>query len=311
MPSHALSNSDCRRSATSTPVDGSAWQPDYAVRWLHADDGAGVARWQCDGRRSPVASAEEVPRFIEINLQTRGAHVRTSGRQAYLVEPLQQSLWPSGTGFRLSGNVGRPQSATLVFVLPETLDGALSGIAGARANTLQRLLARPATIRSDAVAIAHARLLAHDDALARGEAVLGLLRDFLAATLGSTDHRGPSAAAETSAVRRGIAFVASHYREPLTLRRIAAEAGLSGSRFSALFARQVGLPVWRYVKNLRLQDALSALATARDGDLATLALDLGFNSHSHFATAFRGRYGLTPTAFRQDRSRDAQVATRR
>lgn len=311
MPSRPLSNSDCRRSAAPTPVDGSAWQPDYAVRWLHADDGAGVARWQCDGRRRSAVAEEEVPRFVEINLQTRGAHVRTAGRHAYLVEPLQQSLWPSGSGYRLSGNVGHPQSATLVFALPETLEGALSDVAGARAGALQRLLADPVTIRSDAVAIAHARLLAQDDALAREEAVLGLLRTFLAATLGSAGHRGPPSAAETGAVRRGIAFVASHYREPLSLRRIAAEAGLSGSRFSALFAREVGLPVWRYVKNLRLQDALSTLATAGDGDLAALALDLGFNSHSHFTTAFRGRYGLTPTAFRLDRRRDAQVATRR
>jgi AraC-like DNA-binding protein len=33
-------------------------------------------------------------------------------------------------------------------------------------------------------------------------------------------------------------------------------------------------------------------------DLAQLALDLGFSSHSHFTTAFRHRFGETPAHFR-------------
>lgn len=309
MSPRPLSKSD-RRSAAPVAIDGSAWQPDYDVRWVHADDSVGVARWRCDGSHHSAGGEEEVPRFVEFNLQTRGAHVRTIGRRAHVVEPLQQSLWPCGSAYRLSENIGRAQSATLVFAKPETLDQVLADVAGTHAGTLRHLLGRPATIRSDAVAIAHARLLGASGALAREEFVLGLMRTFLTAALDRDGCRHAPSLTESVALRRGMAFAASHFRESLSLRRIAREAGLSASRFSAIFARETGAPVWRYVMDLRLQDALRLLAADTDSDIASLALELGFNSHSHFSTAFRTRYGCTPTAFRRGRDGVAQTARR-
>jgi AraC-like DNA-binding protein len=47
---------------------------------------------------------------------------------------------------------------------------------------------------------------------------------------------------------------------------------------------------------MRLTRARELLAT--QDDLARLALDLGFSSHSHFTTAFRRRYGDTPAQAR-------------
>jgi AraC-like DNA-binding protein len=58
-----------------------------------------------------------------------------------------------------------------------------------------------------------------------------------------------------------------------------------------------GLPLYRYQLRLRLARALDLLA--QDGDLTTLALDLGFSSHSHFSAAFRQAYGRSPSEFRQ------------
>ena len=34
-------------------------------------------------------------------------------------------------------------------------------------------------------------------------------------------------------------------------------------------------------------------------DLTTLAIELGFNSHSHFSSAFKKMFGLTPSAFKK------------
>jgi AraC family transcriptional regulator len=62
------------------------------------------------------------------------------------------------------------------------------------------------------------------------------------------------------------------------------------------FRRAEGVPVVRYQLQLRVMRALRELPMA--DDLATLALDLGFASHSHFATAFREATGLTPSRYR-------------
>jgi AraC-like DNA-binding protein len=60
--------------------------------------------------------------------------------------------------------------------------------------------------------------------------------------------------------------------------------------------------VHRHLTVLRLRAALPLLRE-RPRDLAGLALELGFSSHSHFTGAFRRDYGLTPSQLlRQDSS---------
>ena len=56
------------------------------------------------------------------------------------------------------------------------------------------------------------------------------------------------------------------------------------------------MPLYRYQLQLRLARALDLLATTPD--VSTLAHDLGFSSHSHFASAFRQAYGRPPSTFR-------------
>jgi AraC-like DNA-binding protein len=56
------------------------------------------------------------------------------------------------------------------------------------------------------------------------------------------------------------------------------------------------MPLYRYQLQLRLARALDLLEG--DVDLSSLAQDLGFSSHSHFAAAFRQAYGRSPSAFR-------------
>jgi AraC-like DNA-binding protein len=48
---------------------------------------------------------------------------------------------------------------------------------------------------------------------------------------------------------------------------------------------------------LRLAQALDRLP--REDDLSALAHELGFSSHSHFASAFRQTYGRSPSEFQR------------
>ena len=58
-----------------------------------------------------------------------------------------------------------------------------------------------------------------------------------------------------------------------------------------------GTPLYRYQLRLRLVRALDLLA--QYDNLTTLALTLGFSSHSHFSAAFRQTYGRTPAEFQR------------
>jgi AraC-like DNA-binding protein len=81
------------------------------------------------------------------------------------------------------------------------------------------------------------------------------------------------------------------------LAEIANELRVSPVYLTQVFQQVEGLPLYHYQLRLRLARALDLLA--RYNDLTTLALDLGFSSHSHFSAAFRRLYGSSPSAFKR------------
>ena len=85
--------------------------------------------------------------------------------------------------------------------------------------------------------------------------------------------------------------------ELLSLSQIARAIGASPAYLTDLFHRIEGMPIYRYQTRLRLARALGQLPHAED--ITQLALELGFSSHSHFSSAFRSTFGMTPSAYRQ------------
>jgi AraC-like DNA-binding protein len=81
------------------------------------------------------------------------------------------------------------------------------------------------------------------------------------------------------------------------LGEIAGEVGVSTTYLAQVFSEQEGIPLYRYHLQLRLARALDLLPKRED--LTGLALDLGFSSHSHFTSAFRRHYGISPSEFRR------------
>jgi AraC family transcriptional regulator len=97
-------------------------------------------------------------------------------------------------------------------------------------------------------------------------------------------------------IRRAKAFLDAHFTERLRLPQVADAAGASPAYLTDVFRRFEGISLHRYVTQLRLARALVELPYAED--ITTLALDLGFSSHSHFTLAFRRAFGCTPSQFR-------------
>jgi AraC family transcriptional regulator len=97
-------------------------------------------------------------------------------------------------------------------------------------------------------------------------------------------------------VTRVKEYLANRAHARAGLADIAREVAVSPSYLARTFRRIEEVPIHRYALRLRLQRATLLVATS--DDLAGLALELGFSSHSHFSTAFRRWTGYSPTVYR-------------
>ncbi|MRS13286.1 transcriptional regulator FeaR [Enterobacteriaceae bacterium RIT691] len=80
---------------------------------------------------------------------------------------------------------------------------------------------------------------------------------------------------------------------------LANETGMSVRSLYRMFADK-GLVVAQYIKNRRLDLCARALKNApSDEKLAGIGFNWGFTDHSHFSTAFRQRFGVSPGEYRR------------
>jgi AraC family transcriptional regulator len=101
-----------------------------------------------------------------------------------------------------------------------------------------------------------------------------------------------------SRMRRVCALIDSALDEDLSLERLAREAGVGAHAFSSAFAKAVGMTPHRYVLNRRIERA-KTLLLAGVLPLAEVALQTGFASQSHMASAFKRLVGVTPSEYRR------------
>jgi len=104
------------------------------------------------------------------------------------------------------------------------------------------------------------------------------------------DHAERTEAAKT--------YLASKMSERVTLDEVARAVHVSPFHLARIFQQQTGVPVHRYLTQLRLRASMERLAEGAS-DLTALALELGFSSHSHFTDAFRREFGKAPSEIRK------------
>lgn len=157
---------------------------------------------------------------------------------------------------------------------------------------------RAATAAVDARTFLEQRMLF--DALDRGAELDPLyveetiLRVLQRVAPSATAHPHARDAESVERVRELIARDPSHNTP---LRDLARAVDLSPFQLCRAFRAHTGDTMTAYRHALRLRLALDRLRDRRL-DLTTLALDLGYASHSHFTAVFRRQFGMTPSAFR-------------
>jgi AraC-like DNA-binding protein len=140
------------------------------------------------------------------------------------------------------------------------------------------------------------------------ESVLGLLETVLRQVVVAQPPRlrGRARLRRRELVEAAKAILSETFDRPLRLAAVAREVGAPLARLCRVFRAETGLSLSDYRRILRLRIALESL-TERDVDLGSLAIELGFSSHSHFTYAFRRAFGCAPSLFRERERRRARA----
>jgi len=278
--------------AKSTPTRA----PEFDVRCLLNSSAVTIRDTYCSGTcREP--SLEEHTTTTQLVFPYRGVYVRHVGQDQAVAEANQVLFFNSMEGYRVSHPVSGGD-ASLTLVIQESYLDELAPRSLLRDG--RRLEFRELRLRIDARTQSLVALLRHS----LRENIAELLEaETLALTLVQRSLGPPTTrvAAATYGRQRLVDRVklvlASDLSRRWTLSEIAAEVHGSPVYLTQVFRQVEGLPLYRYQLRLRLARALDLLGEY--DDLTSLALNLGFSSHSHFSAAFREAYGRSPSEFRR------------
>ena len=209
-----------------------------------------------------------------------------------------------GAGAVLLGNAGHAYTCAhhvpggdrcLSFIYAPEIVDEVAGAAGVR-----REFARPSLPASTDFAALPA--LAASAIAGRGPSLEELAYEVLARAL-AADAGRPIPQPPASEQRRAIEsmrFIDERAAEPLTLRRVAAQARLSPFHFLRAFRRSAGTTPHQYLLAARVRRG-AALLLETDLPVTEVAGQAGFGDLSNFIRTFRRGTGLSPRAFRKRR----------
>ena len=121
-------------------------------------------------------------------------------------------------------------------------------------------------------------------------------------------ERIPQESAEASYFSSEQISLAHHLRDHLltnrekyiSLTQLASEHEMSVSHLQKLFKQVYGVPIYRYVKEYRLEQAAVELVRSKK-PVTEIAQHAGYDNASKFSESFKKRYGKTPSRYRADK----------
>lgn len=98
-------------------------------------------------------------------------------------------------------------------------------------------------------------------------------------------------------IQRACEFMRKHYSERIYLDQICRYAGLSKSTLLRAFTRSKGVTPYRYLENIRINEAKVLLG--KGVQPVEAAMRTGFSDQSHFTNYFSSFIGLAPGVYRE------------
>jgi AraC-like DNA-binding protein len=89
----------------------------------------------------------------------------------------------------------------------------------------------------------------------------------------------------------------TRFAEHLSLEEVGRAVNVSPFHLARAFRKHTGYTLHEYRTHLRLRAVVERMAQG-DEDLAVIARDVGFSSHSHLTATFRRAFGVPPSAVR-------------
>lgn len=125
----------------------------------------------------------------------------------------------------------------------------------------------------------------------------GLLLEFLVEVnrLALKSPAQKPESAEPDLIGQVLAYIAAHYREDITLEKLAREFYVSKYHLAHEFSNRVGTSVYRYVIFRRLLQAREMMNAGHSP--GEVYQSCGFGDYANFYRAFKSAYGMSPRAF--------------
>lgn len=96
-------------------------------------------------------------------------------------------------------------------------------------------------------------------------------------------------------VRHCITYIEKHLHEKLSVGSLAKESGISADYLSAVFKKETGEALSRYILSRKLQEA--KLLLENGWSCEQTAYTLSFCTESYFIACFKKKFGITPRAY--------------
>lgn len=229
-----------------------------------------------------------------------GFFLRQVGRVQEAADATQALFFPRDEAYRVHHPIDGGDECLVVVLDDALLADAIAELGEEPAGREARLPSghvRLDPTQSVRLSRLFARARAGGDSLAVEESACRLALDVLAARRTERAPRSRDVAERRERVAAVQSAMTLGLGQRLTLASLAASVDWSPFQLLRAFRLTTGLPVHRYLTDLRVAAALTRLADGAT-DLTSLALDCGFSDHSHFTNVFRDRTALTPSAAR-------------
>lgn len=111
---------------------------------------------------------------------------------------------------------------------------------------------------------------------------------------------------ENSYIRKSVEFIQTHYHQPIKVTDVADYVSLNRSYLSTLFQKSTGISIQQYLTQFRITRAMELLSLT-DLSIEQIAESCGYSDPLVFSKAFKKWKHQTPSAYRKENQKEADV----